>query len=76
MAIPTSMTPTPSATVTVAEGIATDTSSEFWQRVTGNVFVVYENVPYALGRAILQSGDPDTAIKLQLAAYPQRIASV
>lgn len=76
MSIPATMVLTPQATITVSEGIATDTSSEFWQRVAGNVFVVYENVPYAVGRNILQSTDPDTAIKTQLSAYPKRVASV
>lgn len=76
MSLPAVMVPTPQATVTVAEGIATDASSEFWQRVAGNVFVVYENVPYDLGQNILQSNDPDTAIRTQLAAYPKRVAAV
>lgn len=76
MAIPSVMIKTPQATITVAEGIATDVSSEFWQRVAGNVFVVYEGVPYALGQNILTSADPDTAIKTQLVGYPKRIAAV
>lgn len=76
MAIPSTVTLTPNATITIAEGIATDTSSEFWQLVTGSVFVVYENVPYALAQNIIASGDPDTAIASQLAAYPKRIAAV
>lgn len=76
MAIPSKMVSTPQASVTVAEGIAIDESSEFWQCVAGNVFVVYTGVPYALGQNILQSPDPDTAIKTQLAAYPKRIAGV
>jgi ABC-type sulfate transport system substrate-binding protein len=76
MSIPATMVKTPAATITVAEGISTDASSEFWQRVAGNVFIVYENVPYALGQNILQSKDPDTAIKSQLSAYPKRVAAV
>lgn len=76
MAIPSAMIPTPQATITVAEGMATDESSEFWQRVAGNVFIVYEGVPLELGRSILQSSDPDTAIRTQLSAYPKRVAAV
>lgn len=76
MTVPSTMVPTPSAPVTVAMGETTDTASEFWQRVTGNVFVVYEGVPYALAQNILQNAVPDTAIALQLAAYPKRIAGV
>ena len=76
MSIPSTMKLTPQATVTVAEGEATDASSEFWQRVAGNVFIVYEGVPYGLAQNILQSGDPDTAISTQLASYPKRVASV
>src|SRR5689334_3360773 len=70
------MQPTPQAAVTVAEGIATDASSEFWQRVTQNAFIVYENVPNSLGRNILQSRDPDTSISAQLSRYPKRIVSL
>jgi hypothetical protein len=67
---------TPSATVTIAEGIATDASSEFWQRVAGSVFIVYENVPNSLAQNIIQSSDPDTAIAQQLAGYSKRVAAV
>jgi hypothetical protein len=82
MTIPTKMILTPTATTTVAEGESTDASSEFWQRVnsptvTAGVFVVYENVPYAVAQQVLQSPDPDTAIKTQIACcYPSRVASV
>jgi hypothetical protein len=76
MSIPSTMVPTPAATINVAEGISTDASSEFWQRVAGNVFIVYENVPYELGRNIRESSDPDTAIKTQLAGYSKRVAAV
>ena len=76
MSIPTTMKLTPSATVTIAEGIATDASSEFWQRVAGSVFIVYEKVPYSLAQNIIQSSDPDTAIARQLAGYPKRVAAV
>lgn len=75
MAIPTTMKLTPSATITVADGVSQDSSGEFWQRVTGNVFVVYENVPTALALEIQTQPDVDTAIKLQLASYPKRVAS-
>ena len=70
------MKPTPSATVTIAEGETTDAASEFWQRVTGSVFVVYVGVPYSLAQNIIQSSDPDTAIARQLAGYPKRVAAV
>lgn len=76
MAAPNNMTPTPSATVTVAEGYSTDAASELWQRVAGNVFVVYTGIPLALMQNIRQSSDPDTAIKTQLAGYPKRVAGV
>lgn len=76
MALPDKMILTPQATVTVAEGEAADASSEFWQRVAGNSFIVYEGVPYDLGRNVVQSADPDTTIKVQLSAYPKRIVSL
>ena len=76
MAVPTTMKPTPSATVTIAEGETTDAASEFWQRVTGSVFIVYGGVPYSLAQNIIQSSDPDTAIARQLAGYPKRVAAV
>lgn len=76
MSIPSTMKATPAATITVAEGVSTDASSEFWQRVTGNVFIVYESVPFALAQNILQSNDPDTAIKSQLSGYSKRVAAV
>lgn len=76
MSIPTFMKPTPQATVTVAEGGSTDASSEFWQRVAGSTFIVYENVPYHTAQNILQSNDPDTAIKNLLSSYPKRVAGV
>lgn len=76
MTVPTKMVPTPWATNTVSEGVGTDTASEFWQRVSGNVFIVYENVPYALGQHILQSRDPDTAIAAHLVGYQKRVAGV
>jgi len=76
MALPAIMTPTPQSTITVSDGYAADASSEFWQRVTGNVFFVYEGVPASLAANILASPDVDTAIKLQLAGYPRRINGV
>ncbi len=75
MSVPV-MQATPWATVTVAEGETTGAESEFWQRVAGNVFVVYEGVPYSLAQNVLQSRDPDTAIAAQLAGYPKRVAGV
>lgn len=75
MGTPNKMKPAPQSAVTVQAGIATDASSEFWQRVAGNVHVVYENVPHALAREILESNDPDTAIKLLLANYPRRVSA-
>lgn len=75
MSLPTTMTPTPYATITVADGVATDSSGEFWQRVAGNKFLVYENVPNDLAQNILQNNIPDTAIALMLAAYPKRVSS-
>jgi hypothetical protein len=74
MAVP-NMTPTPQATVTVSEGYNTTAASEFWQRVAGGVYIVYGGVPQALMQNVLQSADPDTAIRLQLAGYPRRVAS-
>lgn len=76
MAVPSKMIPTPLAAVTVSEGVTTDAASELWQRVAGNVFVVYGGVPNSLAQNILQSGDPDTAIAIRLVGYPKRIASV
>ena len=76
MAIPSKVKRTPQATNTIAEGVATDASSEFWQLVTGSVFNVYERVPYAVAQNILQSADPDTAIATHLAAYPRRVVAV
>ena len=76
MSIPSKMYSTSQASVTVAEGEATDASSEFWQRVAGNVFVVFTGVPYALAQNIIQSADPDTAIKTLLVGYPKRVAAV
>jgi hypothetical protein len=76
MAVPSVMVPTPQATVTVAMGENTGAGSEFYQRVAGNVFVVYSGVPYALAQGILQTRQPDTDIALQLAAYPKRIVGV
>lgn len=75
MSIPNFMYATPEATVTVAQGADTTASSEWWQRVAGNKFIVYEQVPNALMQELLQSGQPDTAIALQLAAYPKRVSS-
>ncbi len=76
MAAPTNMRMTPQATTTVADGFSTDASSEFWQRVAGNVFKVYTNVPNALCQNLYNSRDPDTAIANQLVGYPYRVASV
>lgn len=76
MSVPGTMKLTPSATITVAEGETTDAASEFWQRVAGNVFIVYGQVPYALAQNILASTDPDTVIKTQLSGYPKRVAAV
>ena len=76
MAIPSKVTLTPQASVTIAEGVSTDASSEFWQLVTGSVFKVFEGVPYSLAQNILQSSDPDTVIKTQLSGYPQKIVHV
>lgn len=79
MAIPsnTTMVATPQATVTVAEGISKNSgTAPFVQRVTGNVFIAYDGVPYGLAQSILQSSDPDTAIATQLAAYPKRVLAV
>jgi hypothetical protein len=59
MAAPTNQKLTPQATVTVSESYTTDTSSEFWQLVAGNKFIVYEGVPLDLMQNILQSNDPD-----------------
>ena len=71
----TVMVPTPSASVTVAEG--RDTASlDFYQRVTGNVAIVYSGVPAALALNIMQNSDPDTAIRVQLSSYPKRIIAV
>lgn len=72
MAKPDKVKLTPQASVTVGHGVATDSSSEFWHLVTGNKFIVYSNVPYALAQNILSHPDPDTAIKTQLAGYPKR----
>ena len=76
MTVPSTMQATPQATITIAEGETTDKASEFWVRVTGNVFKVYGQVPYALAQDILQSSDPDTAIRTRLVGYPIRVAAV
>ena len=76
MAAPNNMTPTPSAPITVAQGYSTDAASEFWVRVAGSVFIVYEGVPLSLMQNIRQNSIPDTTIALQLAAYPRRVAAV
>ena len=76
MALPTTMTLTPQATYTVAEGESTDASSEFWQRISSNWAIVYSNVPYSVAQNILQSSDPDTAIAMRLIGYPKRVAAI
>ncbi len=73
MAIPSKMTLTPAATLTISDGASTDASSEFWQQIASDTVIVYEGVPYALMQNLLQSRQPDTAIALQLAAYPKRV---
>jgi hypothetical protein len=75
MAIPGNMEITPEAVLTVAVGYTTDPASEFWQRIPGNLFIVYSNVPQEVSQNILQSSDPDTAIRLQLAGYSWRVSS-
>lgn len=75
MALPTKMRLTPSATTTAAHGASTDAASEHWQRLPGGLHVVYMGVPYALSQNILNSSDPDTEIKIQLAGYPRRISA-
>lgn len=75
MSTPSKMILTPNAAKTVAAGESTDASSEFWQIVAGSTAIVYEGVPYALAQEILTNNIPDTAIALQLAAYPKRIVS-
>jgi len=76
MSLPATMTLTPQATTTVAEGESTDASSEFWQRITGNACIVFENVPYSLAQNILQSTDPDTVIAQQLGAHTKRVVQL
>lgn len=73
MAIPATMTLTPQATLTVSDGASTDASSEFWQRIAADTVLVYTGVPYSLMQNLLQSRQPDTAIAIQLAAYPKRV---
>lgn len=77
MTLPASAKLTPNATYTLSEGYSATASTEFWQQLKAgsNLFVVYEGVPNDLAQNIMQSADPDTAIKLQLAAYPRRIAT-
>jgi hypothetical protein len=78
MTIPTSLTLTPNATTTEGVGVGLGDASEFWQLTAGG-FVVYENVPNDLMRNIASirrgSGAIDSAILLQLAAYPRRIVA-
>lgn len=76
MAVPSNMTQEPQARITVADGYTTDPASEFWQRVAGNVFIVYGGVPQDVCQNIIQSNDPDTEIRLRLASYPRRVAAV
>lgn len=76
MAVPSNMVLTPAAIVTKAMGETIDATTEFYQLVAGSVFVVYSQVPLALGLTMRQSKDPDTDIALQLAGYPKRVVAV
>ncbi len=73
MALPAKMTLTPAATLTISDGADTTASSEFWQQIAADTVLVYTGVPYQLMQNLLQSRQPDTAIALQLAAYPKRV---
>lgn len=76
MAIPTTVKLTPYATITEGAGAATDASSEFWQLVGADRFIVYEGVPYSLMQQLLQhDARIDGQIALQLAGYPKRVSS-
>jgi hypothetical protein len=73
MAAPTRQELSPYAkyTLATARGVG-----EFWQLVGADTFIVYEGVPHELAVNIQQApnGQLDTAIALQLAAYPKRVS--
>ncbi len=79
MTAPSNMGNTVGASVTTAQGYSTDTSSEYWQRVSAlsasPVFIVYENVPNHLLQGLRNHANPDQQIINQLAAYPKRVAT-
>ncbi len=71
---------TPSGSVTLSTGISTGPGPYtmpkdcgFYQRVVGDVCIIWDQVPWHVLRNILNSRVPDTVIAQQLVGYPKRV---